>query len=629
MRTQKRRTNVRPNKVSFTLFRRLQLAAVDGLLKSPTLKQMPNDVQIIAYVMRNHLRDGSYAQAVALAGTLSKQSYGDDRQHRLGVQLAYFVTKVPYVTPDLDPEGNAKAKFLEAEDACRETNGVFRDYNAFLGMFSDATPKTYRERTCDPSTKTWDVEDDSERMIRLIERAKIHIRRVLGEKPPFAEIWNSCRFSSGAAVGISGTTTHLARKLSEREWTVTPGCIEYATAALAANPYMWEALFGFPHAAGIAEFRDEVWQRMVNVNGDVVTFVTKKADCHRAIAPPPLMNLYVQNGVGDWIRDALRDRANLDIRTAQQRVNGPMARLGSSCEGMPYATLDLSSASDTISIEWVRCLVPREWFVFLNAIRSPMWSFDGSTYQRYEKFAAMGNGFCFALETLLFWSLVQAVYDLNVTPDRACAVYGDDIIVYQSVALELIELLNVCGFETNSDKTFVHGPFRESCGQDYYDGVYVRPVVLDEVIDEWSQVFHFVNSLQRVGYTHLAAELRAFIPDKHKYYRACPGPSHTALEVTQDEFLTAPNNRVRWNKSTHSFSWKELEVKPVRDTTSYDLNKVGMLSVVMGAKADSLGHPIYTYRRRTVTGTRWVNRECETHTQDQCGFWLQTPGFLV
>jgi hypothetical protein len=57
-------------------------------------------------------------------------------------------------------------------------------------------------------------------------------------------------------------------------------------------------------------------------------------------------------------------------------------------------------------------------------------------------------------------------------------VYGDDIVVPVGALALMMETLRFAGHEVNVDKTHAFGPFRESCGKDYVQGLDVRPVYL-------------------------------------------------------------------------------------------------------------------------------------------------------
>lgn len=600
------------NAVSFSQFRRLQLTAFREIRSTfCNLESVPVDAALLAFALESALVEGRFADAVSLAGSLAEQTYGDERSYRLGAQLTALVKKVPFKDSSLDPDGKAIEKFLQVEADGRSANEELRK------LFN------YLDGRCDTSTA---IADDAQRVVSIIMRARKYMHKLLGKKPPLEKIFSLCRLGGGSSIGVSGDLTHLMRKLTIEKWSVSPAAESYARAAAMAAPCFWDALgldassaqplyadpFGIYSRIGafntlpIDMKRQEfiaAWNKRVeHVAYDQITCVPKNADCSRTVGSQPMLNMFVQLGAGDFLADVLRDKCNIDLRTAQTSVNGPLALLGSSCEGMPVATVDLRSASDCYYIMLARLLLPGEWFSFLNAIRTPAYRLPGSKREyRYEKFMAMGNGFCFPLQTLTFWCLLQAVYDLNEIPDRLCAVYGDDIIVYQSAALELIEVLSAVGFETNTSKTFVFGPFRESCGQDYFNGINVRPVVLDEVFENYGQVYHFINSLQRKGYTSLAELLRTMLP-RDRLVRPCPGDTQTALEVPLDEFMAS--RHARWIKDLQAWSWREFITSSMPDEEEYD-PCIHMACALNGATAcETTGRPMYAYRRLTRTRTR-------------------------
>lgn len=614
------------NEVSFTMFRQLQLLAVKEIwVLFANRETVDVDVRLLAWSIGHALQEGRYADAVSQSGALSEQQYGEITDYRLSAQLVALVKKVPFKDSSLDPEGNAFAKYLQAESDCCENNKVLRLFAALMNG-------TSTDERC--------ICEDAQRVTRILMRAQHYVKKAIGNKPPLAKIYEMCRFGTGAAVGIHGNSTHLLRKLSEPKWTCTRVAAPYVKAAAKLSPMFWEALglgeeatlipklqcrqgdrglyehFNTKHEVEAKrlydlwlspnhaeELFDEAMETRISyVEHDLINFVLKQADCHRAVGNQPLLNTFIQLGTGDWMFDALK-RVGIDLRYGAEELNGPLAFLGSSCEGLPFSTIDLRSASDTLCIGICKLLLPPAWFNFLNNIRTP--GFQTKQMEaRYEKFVAMGNGFCFPLETLIFWSLVQAVYDHNELPDRTCAVYGDDIIVYQSAALELIEVLEVAGFDTNTSKTFVYGPFRESCGQDFFNGVNVRPFVLDEVIENWGQVYHLINSLRNKGYRALAEKLIELVPEKRRLYRHRPGTSDSAIEVPEDVFLASPFTK--WNKDLQCWSWKERFTVPVQDQETYD-ERVHLRVALNGGTPDSeTGTVVGTKRRETRTFVRWV-----------------------
>jgi hypothetical protein len=127
--------------------------------------------------------------------------------------------------------------------------------------------------------------------------------------------------------------------------------------------------------------------------------------------------------------------------------------------------------------------------------RSPQGTLPSGEIVTYRKVSSMGNGFTFELQSLIFYSAIQAVFELcpKLGVDRRCRVYGDDIIVPTPHARPLIELLSFLGFKTNEEKSFIDGPFRESCGKHYFLGHDVTPFYIRENIDNPQKIYWFHN----------------------------------------------------------------------------------------------------------------------------------------
>lgn len=606
--------------VSFTMFRRLHLATVTDLWSNLyRCDDVPDQTHFLMMSLVAALECGRFADAVAVSKLVAEQQYGNAETFRLVAQISALVKKVPWIDESLDPDAEALRRYLLAEERCAEFNSILRPLNAYLNG---------------EQKSGLSVEPEDEFVVSLILKAKKHLKRVLGNKPPVNRILDGARFGNGSNDGVRGDTTHFLKKMSTETWTVSRCCRPFALAACARVPAFWIALgldpaeskqlwadpyayhrrhgvFSSPSQSKVQEkFRTAFLARLRESDADLITYVPKTADTHRSVGIQPVLNTFVQLGAGDYLMSVLKDKCGIDIHTAQDRVNGPLALLGSHCDGADLSTLDLASASDTISVAVAKLLLPPDWFEFLNCIRTPSYKLPGDDLaRRYEKFCAMGNGFCFPLETLIFWSLGQAVYDVTVTPDRLIAVYGDDIVVYQSAALLLIELLEVCGFEINSNKSFVLGPFRESCGWDYFNGINVRPVVLDEVIESDAQLYHYINSLRRAGYENLAARLRGMLPSG-KLKRPISGDTCTALEVPMDEFMSSRHARYPGIPSDPNipwyscWSWRELIVTAVLDTSEYC--EALRLPAALNGAASNDGVACFAHRRKTRTHTRIV-----------------------
>jgi len=194
------------------------------------------------------------------------------------------------------------------------------------------------------------------------------------------------------------------------------------------------------------------------VDGNVLFTVPKNSEIDRVAAKEPDLNMFLQKAFGNQIRTCLK-RVGIDLN--DQRINQELARIGSVTGSL--MTVDLSSASDSVTLELVRRVLPSDWFYYLDLVRSKQTDVDGTAHVN-EMFSSMGNGFTFELESLLFVAITQAVAYFRGVRGQI-SVYGDDIIAPSELSLDLTSALAFCGFRLNESKSFWTGSFRESCGK--------------------------------------------------------------------------------------------------------------------------------------------------------------------
>lgn len=224
--------------------------------------------------------------------------------------------------------------------------------------------------------------------------------------------------------------------------------------------------------------------------GAVLFTVPKNNELDRCACKEPDFNMYLQKGVGNHIRRRLK-RIGIDLN--DQSVNRRLARLGSRDGSL--ATLDLSSASDSVTIELVRFLLPTEWFLYLNDIRSDKVVVDEDTIVT-EMFSSMGNGFTFELESLLFYAITRTTLYFEGISGHL-SVYGDDII-FPSLGYDMVTWsLQWFGFTPNHEKSFSTGPFRESCGGHYHTGADVTPFYLKRPAKKLTDLIRVANQLRK------------------------------------------------------------------------------------------------------------------------------------
>jgi len=278
--------------------------------------------------------------------------------------------------------------------------------------------------------------------------------------------------------------------------------------------YKWYRRYtaNFPEWANAESIRIEHFGGARIVTGSRLSFVPKNDKISRCICTEPTLNTYFQLGVAAHLERRLRERYGIALQQ-QQFKNRDLARLGSLTNGL--ITLDLSSASDSISLNMVRQLFPPDFVRWLELFRCVETQVPGMGTVPLYMISSMGNGYTFPLQTLIFSAVVTSAANLrgirlgSSQSGNTWGVFGDDIICPSSLTRDVIHLLDVLGFTVNSDKSFVEGPFRESCGSDFYLGTNIRGVYLKDLNTQASR-FVAINQLLRFE-TRTGISLRRLI----------------------------------------------------------------------------------------------------------------------
>lgn len=351
---------------------------------------------------------------------------------------------------DVNTKEAAFLKWQSAEEQCQRTNSILRS-----------------------STRVF-----SPRVEAAILRAQRKIAKVLGVFS-YEKVLKSCEMGPGATFDLDRKSPRGFKR--QLPVSVTPEAMPHARAWLEQDLHWSFHDMGYlpdgPYCL--------VPQCFNVVPGNRMTFVPKDAKTDRPISIEPTFNIFLQKGVGGWIRKRLLAfGVNLD----DQSLNQELARLAFE---LGYATLDLSSASDTICNLLVALLLPHDWYTYLDSIRCRVTAVknkDGSfSWHRNQKFSSMGNGFTFELESLIFWALAPEC--------ELVSVYGDDLICNQHAAEEYVETLETLGFTINTDKSYTSGRFFESCGKHFFDGIDVTPVYQKEIV---SSAFSLIRAHNRI-----------------------------------------------------------------------------------------------------------------------------------
>lgn len=241
------------------------------------------------------------------------------------------------------------------------------------------------------------------------------------------------------------------------------------------------------------------------VRGGKIFFAAKNAEISRTCCTEPLLNMIIQKSVGSFLEARLGSYFGISL-SDQPDLNREMARIGSS-DGS-FCTIDLASASDCIGLGLLTKVLrnsPLKRAIMLSRCERAVYP-DG-TESELGMVSTMGNGFTFPLMTMIFAAAVRATYDLMDVPSwlqdgtKNFGVFGDDICAVSSTSGFLIRMITKLGFIVNVNKSFTVGPFRESCGYDYFMGVNIRGVYLVSA-ETHQQVCSAINRLNRWSAVH-------------------------------------------------------------------------------------------------------------------------------
>lgn len=407
--------------------------------------------------------------------------------------IAEMWSKFPFEIEGVDRTSAAMLKFGVAESLCKDAN----------------------ERLYDGWNRPW---TSSIRNPLLKARKLLHD---LLSDITVEEVYQRSGWGPGAS-----TSLNRSKCSHQHKW-------EFAAHATASALPWVQGLFTWAHLPP---------REILLVDGNKVTTVPKNAKTERSIAIEPDWNMFFQRGVGKSIRRRL-NRWGLLRKDSQER-NKALARAGSRDDS--FGTIDLAGASDSVSLALCELLLPPNLIKMIASLRSDTGTLPSGQTGRYEKVSSMGNGFTFELETAIFAALGMAVTEGGVV------CYGDDIIVADCEdGLALMDLLEFCGFEVNTKKTFIAGSFRESCGGHYHRGVDVTPPYFRKPIDSLDRYIVSANSLSRRLNWRNTEDLRIFGDSWRSLARGVPrrfrGPTNAGDICLWAPFdATCPDYHTAW-----------------------------------------------------------------------------------
>jgi hypothetical protein len=292
-----------------------------------------------------------------------------------------------------------------------------------------------------------------------------------------------------------------------------------------------------------------------------VCLVPKDSRGPRVISCEPAELMYIQQGIMMKLYRIIEHHPLTAgfVNFTNQDVNRSLAEQASLGQA-DLATLDLKDASDRVSLELVRRVFPPNWVQAFEACRSVETELPDGRVVELNKFAPMGSACCFPVEALVFWACAEAARRMSWLKGKEALVtyvYGDDIITSTALVPWVVASLELIGLKVNVNKCYARGPFRESCGGDYYLGRDVTPVRLRKPLDvqgsHLNTTADFLNNIiRKFGYSE-SSRLISFVETlvKFQFPRTLlelPGSLRTGPSASNDVFF-----KRRWKKDFQRF----------------------------------------------------------------------------
>lgn len=391
----------------------------------------------------------------------------------------------------------------------------------------------------------------------------------------------------------------------------------------------------------------EKWDKAGRCSGDVseLLFAPKDVTKSRSICKEPNSFMWAQQAVCASLVTAFKEGHMAKISNlADQSINRKLALYGSYTTEID--TIDLSSASDSVSVQLVREIMPANVLHDLLATRTSKVRLPDGEVVSVRKFAPMGSAVCFPTQCLVFasvvilsalqesegfaigdtrtvlasnWSNFDQVLDTLFAERpgyykgrtyQPFAVYGDDIAVDTRLTTRVVHLLTVLGFEVNSSKSFTAGQaFRESCGGYYWNGEDVTPlrfsVMRDVPRQRAGHVASAVSLSNRAGDRGFRVLQRTLM-----HYSLQFGPIRFSSRRPNEEELGEPGGLAFYSDSprnTHLQRRDDICVEQGRDKNRYQREEYKCLTLL-----PEIGKPARPFEKdahdRYQYGRWWMTR---------------------
>lgn len=295
-----------------------------------------------------------------------------------------------------------------------------------------------------------------------------------------------------------------------------------------------------------------------------ITVVPKDWRGGRVIGMEPTWNMVLQQGVKSLLERRLSCVVPFYDQSVQQRIlRSDIAQT--------LCTVDLSNASDHISVDAAHSILPAEWFHLMDSVRSPSHVLADGGIGRTNSFALMGNAFCFPLLSLVTLACALTAhfitYDISITDRyelvKACkrwniVVFGDDLILPKEDVPALRYVMAQVGLKMSEDKCGFHD-FREACG--YFQFGTRNPITIPSIRSlAWTNdtqhgLVTLQNKMFRSGFPEVARCILGSCPSPLGVVQPTFPAATAAMMLDWDPEKTSPT---RFTRRKHQVqSWLE------------------------------------------------------------------------
>lgn len=418
------------------------------------------------------LKSGDHAQIAGYKYDPNREICG--KLVRDNLAASSLLRKYKGLKTDIDTRAAAISSFKQGEIDCSVTNDRFRN------------------PTLDPlytGANVW-----------LHNAFTRKIGKILGTYRK-EDFFNLGAWGPGSTISITGNDTGAIRKFRcERQITAK-------LYALIKDELVNEYPNWFP--------RQDVVDSLVLVTCSELLTVHKNAVTDRTIFKEAGITTWFQKSLGLSIRGCLmRHGYDLNSTVRSKEIARQGSLTGSS------VTVDFENASNTIAKLMVRESITDEvWYTLLETCRTPSYTLDkGKSFNIFEMFSSMGNGYTFELESLIFVAAAEACHDYYGLAYDDISVHGDDITINIEAYDLYRSFCEFLGFRVNDRKSFSSGYFRESCGAYFFNGSDVKPYFLKEKSNDAKSIFRLANGVTSVAHRYRNCDGRdiRFLP-LHRY----------------------------------------------------------------------------------------------------------------